>query len=204
MENIIVGITGASGVIYAQRLLKILCKKEYNIHLILSDAAVQIIKHELGVNLQGNQPNLNEFIGCASDTIIYHSNTDIGTTIASSRYPVKTMVVVPCSTNTLCSIAHGISSNLIQRAASVTLKEGRKLILVPRETPLSPIHLDAMLKLSMIGTCILPAMPGFYHNPRTLDDQVDFVVAKILDIIGIHHCLVPEWQGEELFHTEDL
>lgn len=204
MENIIVGITGASGVVYAQRLLKILGKKEYNIHLILSDAAVQIIKHELGINAQGNQPNLIECMGCASDTIIYHSNSDIGTTIASSRYPVKAMVIVPCSMNTLCSIAHGISNNLIQRAASVTLKEGRKLILVPRETPLSSIHLDAMLKLSMSGACILPAMPGFYHNPRTLEDQVDFVVAKILDIMGIHHSLVPEWQGEELFHTEDL
>ena len=113
------------------------------------------------------------------------------------------MTIVPCSTNTLCSIAHGISNNLIQRAASVTIKEDRKLVVVPRETPLSSIHLEAMLKLSSIGVCILPAMPGFYHNPKTLTDQVDFVVAKILDALAIKHELIPEWHGEECINAAD-
>lgn len=204
MENIIVGITGASGVIYGQRLLQVLCRREYNIHLLISDAAALVIKHELGVDLNHNYPNLVQFLGYSTDNIIYYNNSDIGATIASSRYPIKAMVVIPCSMNTLCSIAHGISNNLIQRAASVTIKEGRKLVVVPRETPLSSIHLEAMLKLSSIGVCILPAMPGFYHNPKTLTDQVNFVVAKILDALAIRHNLIPEWHGEEFISAADV
>lgn len=204
MENVIVGITGASGVIYAQRLLQVFCRKEFNIHLVISDAAVLVIKHELGVDLHYKQPNLAEFLGYATDNIVYYNNSDIGATIASGRYPIKVMVIVPCSMNTLCSIAHGISNNLIQRAASITMKEGRKLVVVPRETPLSSIHLEAMLKLSSAGVRILPAMPGFYHNPKTVADQVDFVVAKILDVLDVKHTLVPEWHGEEVFNIEDI
>lgn len=201
MENIIVGITGASGVVYGQRLLQVLCRKGYAVHLSISDAAVLIIKHELGIDLHHSQPNFMEFLGYATDNIIYYKNTDIGATIASSRYHVKAMVIVPCSMNTLCSVAHGISSNLIQRAASVTLKERRKLVLVPRETPLSSIHLEAMLKLSSAGACILPAMPGFYHSPKTITDQIDFVTAKILDALDIKHTLVPEWQGVDIINN---
>ncbi|MFN3530896.1 MAG: UbiX family flavin prenyltransferase [Candidatus Brocadia sp.] len=204
MENIIVGITGASGVIYGQRLLQILCRKEYNIHLSISDAAALVIKHELGVDLDRNRPDLVQFLGYTTDNIIYYNNSVITATIASSRYPIKAMIIVPCSMNTLCSIAHGISNNLIQRAASVTIKESRKLVVVPRETPLSSIHLEAMLKLSSIGACILPATPGFYHNPKTIDDQVNFVVAKILDVLAIKHTLIPEWHGEELYHATDV
>ncbi len=204
MENIIVGITGASGAVYAQRLLQILCRMEYNIHLVISDAAALIIKHELGIDLNHKQPNLVDFLGYASDNIIHYNNSDIGATIASSRYPIKAMVIIPCSMNTLCSIAHGISNNLVQRAASVTIKEGRKLAVVPRETPLSSIHLEAMLKLSSAGACILPAMPGFYNNPKTITDQVDFIAAKVLDVLGIKHTLIPNWHGEELLNMEDL
>ncbi len=204
MENIIVCITGASGVAYAQRLLQVLCKKEYNVHISISEAAFLVIKHELNIELNRNQPDMREFLGYATDNITYYNNSDVGATIASSRYPIKAMVIVPCSMNTLCSVAHGISSNLIQRAASITIKEGRKLVLVPRETPLSSIHLEAMLKLSSIGTCVLPAMPGFYHNPKAITDQVDFIVAKILDVLNIKHSLVPEWHGGELLNIEDL
>ncbi len=203
MENIIVGITGASGVIYGQRFLQILCRKDYNIHLLISDAAALVIQHELGITLDLSRPDLTKFLGYTTDNVIYHSNSDIGATIASSRYPVRAMVIVPCSMNTLCTVAHGISNNLIQRAASVTIKEGRKLVVVPRETPLSSIHLDAMLRLSSLGACILPAMPGFYHNPKTIDDQVNFVAARILDVMGIIHTLIPEWQGEECINTPD-
>ncbi len=198
MENIIVGITGASGAAYGRRLLQILCRKGYNVHLVVSDAGALVIKHELGIDFNRQRPNLAELLTFTSDTIYYHDAADIGASISSSRYPVKAMAVVPCSMNTLCSIAHGIASNLIQRAASVTIKEGRRLIVSPRETPLSPIHLEAMLKLSSMGVCILPAMPGFYHHPKTTEDMVDFVAAKILDALGIEHTLVPEWSGEAL------
>lgn len=204
MENIIVGITGASGVVYAQRLLQFLGRREYNIHVSMSDAALLVIKYELEIVLNHPNPNLADFLGYTTDNIIYYNNSDIGATIASSRHPVKAMVIVPCTMNTLCSIAHGISNNLIQRAASVTLKEGRKLVVVPREMPLSSIHLEAMLKLSSAGASILPAMPGFYHHPKTLADQVDFVVAKILDTLGIKHALIPEWHGAEILNIQDI
>jgi flavin prenyltransferase len=197
MENIIVGITGASGIIYAQRLLQELSRREYNIHVSISDAAATVIEYELGIHLESKQPNLMSLLGRTPDNINYYHNSNIGATIASGQYPVKAMIIVPCSMNTLCSIAHGISNNLIQRAASVTLKEGRKLVLVPRETPFSSIHLEAMLKLSSAGARILPAMPAFYHNPKTIRDLVDFVVARILDSVNIKHTLIPQWQNEE-------
>ncbi|NUO07872.1 MAG: UbiX family flavin prenyltransferase [Candidatus Brocadia sp.] len=203
MENIVVGITGASGTVYAQRLLQIICRREYNIHLSISDAATLVIRQELGIDLDYSQQNLAQFLGYATDNITYYNNSDIGATIASSRYPIRAMIIVPCSMNTLCSVAHGISNNLIQRAASVTMKEGRKLIVVPRETPLSSIHLEAMLRLSSAGACILPAMPGFYHNPKTIADQVNFVVAKILDMLDMQHTLIPEWHGEEFINAAD-
>ncbi|MCF6150039.1 MAG: UbiX family flavin prenyltransferase [Candidatus Kuenenia sp.] len=196
MENIVVGITGASGVVYAQRFLQaLLTKKDIFAHVSISEAALRVIHHELGIDLNYEKPNFEELLGIPADKITYYNNSNISTTIASSQYPIKAMIIVPCSMNTLCSIAHGIASNLIQRVASVTIKERRKLVLVPRETPLSSIHLEAMLKLSSVGTCILPAMPGFYHNPGTLNDQVDFVVAKILDMLGIKHSLIPIWQS---------
>lgn len=197
VENIVVGITGASGALYAQRLLQVISKLGYHIHLALSDAAALVIKHELGIDFPAAFPNLTAFFGYPAKHVTFFNNTNMSATIASSRYPIKAMVIVPCSMNTLCSIAHGISNNLIQRAASITIKEGRKLVVVPRETPLSSIHLEAMLKLSSAGACILPAMPGFYLHPKTIEDQVNFVVAKILDVLGIPHTLIPEWQGED-------
>lgn len=202
MENIIIGITGASGALYAQRLLQILSKLEYHVHLAISDAAALVIKHELGVDFNGIYPNSALFSECFMDNITCYNNSDMGATIASGCYPVKSMIIIPCSMNTLCSIAHGISNNLIQRAAGITIKEGRKLTVVPRETPLSPIHLEAMLKLSSAGACILPAMPGFYHHPKTIEDQVNFVVAKILDVLCIPHTLIPEWHGEAYIQEE--
>lgn len=196
MENIVVGITGASGVVYAQRLLQVLSKNDVSLHVSISDAALKVIHHELGIDLSCEKPNFEALLGRPANNITYYNNSNISATIAGSQFPVKAMVIVPCSMNTLCSIACGIASNLIQRVANVTIKERRTLIMVPRETPLSSIHLESMLKLSSAGTCILPAMPGFYHNPGTIADQVDFVVAKILDMLGIKHSLIPIWQGE--------
>ena len=187
MENIIVGITGASGVVYGQRLLQALSDKSYPIHLSVSEAALQVIESELNLTLNLDKFNISKFIDRENHNITYHHISDIAASISSGTLKSKAMIIAPCSMNTLCSIANGIASNLIQRAASVTLKEGRKLIVMPRETPLTPIHLENMLKLSKAQTCILPAMPGYYYHPKTIEDQVDFMVGKVLDYIGIEY-----------------
>ncbi len=187
MKNIIVGITGASGVVYGQRLLQALSDKSYSIHLSVSDAAIQVIESELNLTLNLDKFNISKFIDREDHSITYHHISDIAASISSGTLKAKAMIIAPCSMNTLCSIANGIASNLIQRAASVTLKEGRKLVVMPRETPLTSIHLENMLKLSKTQTCILPAMPGYYYHPKSIDDQVDFMVGKALDYIGIEY-----------------
>ena len=187
MENIIVGITGASGVVYGQRLLQALSDKSYSIHLSVSEAAIQVIESELNLTLNLDEFNISKFIDREDHSITYHHISDIAASISSGTLKTKAMIIAPCSMNTLCSIANGIASNLIQRAASVTLKEGRKLIVMPRETPLTPIHLENMLKLSKAQACILPAMPGYYYHPKTIDEQVDFMVGKALGHIGIEY-----------------
>lgn len=187
MENIIVTITGASGVIYGQRLSQVLSDKSYFVHLCVSEAAVKVIENELCLSLNLKNFNVGRFIDREKHCVTYHHVSDIAASISSGTFKAKAMIIAPCSMNTLCSIANGIASNLIQRAASVTLKEGRKLIVVPRETPLTSIHLEGMLKLSNAGACVLPAMPGYYYQPKTIDHQVDFIVGKILDRIGIEY-----------------
>jgi len=187
MENIIVGITGASGVVYGQRLLQALSDKSYSIHLSVSEAALQVIENELNLTLNLDEFNISKFIDRENHSITYHHISDIAASISSGTLKTKAMIIAPCSMNTLCSIANGIASNLIQRAASVTLKEGRKLVVMPREPPLTPIHLENMLKLSKAQTCILPAMPGYYYHPKTIEDQVDFMVGKALDYVGIEY-----------------
>lgn len=187
MENIIVAITGASGVVYGQRLLQALCDKAYHIHLTVSAAAIKVIEGELNFSLDPNEFDVNKFIDRKNPDVTYYHITDITAPISSGTFRAGAMIIVPCSMNTLCSIANGIASNLIQRAASATLKEGRKLVVVPRETPLTTIHLESMLKLTKAQACILPAMPGFYYHPKTIEDQIDFIVGKILDYIGIEY-----------------
>jgi 4-hydroxy-3-polyprenylbenzoate decarboxylase len=153
----------------------------------VSEAAIQVIESELNLTLNLDEFNISKFIDREDHSITYHHISDIAASISSGTLKTKAMIIAPCSMNTLCSIANGIASNLIQRAASVTLKEGRKLVVMPRETPLTPIHLENMLKLSKAQTCILPAMPGYYYHPKTIDDQVDFMVGKALDYIGIEY-----------------
>ncbi|ODS32513.1 MAG: 3-octaprenyl-4-hydroxybenzoate carboxy-lyase [Candidatus Scalindua rubra] len=187
MENIIVAITGASGIVYGQRLLQVLNDKSYSIHLSISEPAVKVIERESNLCLNLNDFDVGKFIDRKNHCITYHHVSDIAASISSGSFKTKAMIIAPCSMNTLCSIANGVASNLIQRAASVTLKEGRKLVVVPRETPLTSIHLEGMLKLSRAQACILPAMPGYYYHPKTIDDQVDFIVGKILDYIGIEY-----------------
>ena len=187
MENIIVGITGASGVVYGQRLLQALSDKSYSVHLSISDAAIKVIESELNLSLNLNDFDVSKFIDRQDHSVTYHHISNIAASISSGTFKTKAMTIAPCSMNTLCSIANGIASNLIQRSASVTLKEGRKLIVMPRETPLSPIHLESMLKLSKAQACILPAMPGYYYHPKTIDDQIDFMVGKVLNYIDIEY-----------------
>jgi len=195
MKKIIVAITGASGIIYAKRLLEILSQSDFLIHFTISASGVITIQEELKVkiNLTDFQPEA--LLGFHADNIEYHNFTDITAPISSGSYQTEGMVIVPCSMGTLGAIATGLSDNLIERAADVCIKERRKLILVPRETPLNSIHLENMLKLSNLGVCILPAMPAYYHQPKTIIDLIDFIVAKILDQFGIENQLFERWKG---------
>lgn len=205
MENIIVGITGASGVVYGQRLLQALSDKPYSIHLSVSEAAIRVIESELNITLNLNEFDVSKFIDRKNHRVTYHHISNIAAPISSGKLKSKAMIITPCSMNTLCSIANGIASNLIQRVAGVTLKEGRKLVMVPRETPLTQIHLEGMLKLSKAQACILPAMPGYYLHPKTIDDQIDFVVGKILDYLGIeYHPYTTKGYGEWGYMSSEI
>ncbi|MEM1575588.1 MAG: UbiX family flavin prenyltransferase [Nitrososphaerota archaeon] len=181
--KLIVALTGASGVIYGKRLLEILKEKNIETYLIVSNNCEKIIKHELGIEKKDIEK-------LASHS--YNEN-DLLAPITSGSTKIDGMIIIPCSMKTLAGIACGFSENLILRAADVILKEKRKLIIVPRETPLNPIHLENMLKLARIGAIILPASPAFYHKPEKIDDLVDFIIGKILDIIGIEHNLFKRW-----------
>jgi len=184
-QNLIVAITGASGSIYAKRLLEILSRTALRLDLIISGSAAVVIEKELGFHVDLTSPDLTPFIG---DRVCeYWHFEDISAPPASGTHPADAMVVIPCSMGTLAAIANGIASNLIVRAADVCLKEGRPLLLVPRETPLSVIHLENMVKAARAGASIVPAMPGFYHSPDSVGDLVDFVVARVLNLLGIKH-----------------
>lgn len=182
--RLVVAITGASGIVYGKRLLEVLKKGKIETHLIISQTAKKLIEYELET-----KPETVEKLA----THVY-GNEDLFAPIASGSFKFDAMIIAPCSMKTLAGIACGYSDNLILRAAEVCLKEKRKLILVPRETPLSPIHLSNMLKLSRLGALIVPAMPAYYHKPRNIDDIVDFIVGKILDQLGIEHKLFRRWR----------
>ncbi|MEM3437762.1 MAG: UbiX family flavin prenyltransferase [Nitrososphaerales archaeon] len=183
--RIVVAITGASGVIYGKRLLEILLNKNVETHLIISKGAKEIIENELLLKKEDIE-RLATYV---------HQINDLSSPLSSGSFITDGMVIVPCSSKTLAGIANGYSGNLILRAAEVMIKQGRKLILVPRETPISAIQLENMLKLSRIGVVILPAMPAFYHNPKSIDDLIDFIVGKILDSLNIEHNLFKRWSG---------
>ncbi len=195
MKRLIVGITGASAGVYAIRLLEVLTEHEaIEVHLTISASGARALSEELQIEIDLNNFELESLIGVSSSRVIYHHESDIAAPIASGSFRTEGMIVVPCSMGSIASIAGGISRNLIQRAADVCIKERRKLVLVPRETPLSSIHLENMLKLSHIGVCVLPAMPGFYHFPKNVDDLLNFVVTKILDQFGIDTKLIQRWK----------
>jgi flavin prenyltransferase len=179
-KEFVIGVTGASGMCYARRLLEVLCK-DAKVHLIVSDIAQQIADHESVT-----------FTGFNAE---YHSISKIAAPIASGSNRFDGMVVIPCSAKTLAAIAVGYADNLITRTADVCLKEHRTCILVTRETPLSKIHLRNMLAAEDAGATIMPACPGFYHNPKTIDDLVDMVVARVLDHLEVEHTLAKRWCG---------
>lgn len=191
--NWVVGITGASGAIYGVRLSQVLLDQGLNVHLIVTDAGWRVLHDELDWNAGKRQEMLQEHFGGRAGSFDYHLIADIGATVASGSFRTKGMVVIPCSMGTLSGIAHGSSDNLLERTADVMLKEGRKLILVPRETPLHAIHLENMLTLSRMGVRMLPAMPAFYNRPRSIDEMVDFLVGKVLDSMDIEHSLYRRW-----------
>jgi flavin prenyltransferase len=185
-DRIVIGFSGASGIIYGIRLLEILHSINIQTYLIISEWAKKNIEIETDKNL--------EYVKSLSS--INYENFKLDASVSSGSFLHDGMVIVPCSMKSLSSIANGYDDTLISRAASVTLKESRKLILVPRETPLSRIHLENMIKLHDAGAIILPAMPGFYHRPSTIDEIVDHLVGKILDQLKIKHDLFTRWKDK--------
>ena len=193
-------ITGASGSIYAQRTLMHLAASGVveHINLIMSEAATTVAKVELGVDLTGGDRGaINRWLGLpdGSRLIHLHRLDNIAARPSSGSHPQEGMVFVPCSMGTLGAIASGAGTNLIHRAADVTLKENRRLVIVPRETPYNAIHLENMLRLSRAGAHIIPASPGFYHRPQTIEALVDHLVFRILDHLGVPHSQSTQWKG---------
>ncbi len=192
-------ICGASGVIYGIRLIRALMAMPVETRLVISRAGRAILAHEAGFTSKSMADFFKDHpMTCHPGATLVELDPDDGfAAIASGSFQHLGMVIAPCSMNTLAAVAAGITENLIHRAADVCLKEGRPLILVPRETPLSVIHLQNMLRLAEAGAVILPPSPGFYLNPRTIEDLVDGVVARILDRLGFHHDIAPRWSGLE-------
>jgi 4-hydroxy-3-polyprenylbenzoate decarboxylase len=218
MANYVVAVTGASGAIYAVRLLQVLLSAGESVHLCISQSGVQVLGTELGLLVDLRRFSIRQLFPHVPeeaveapaelslyggfrplphpmklDRLKYHRFDDFSAGIASGSFLTRGMVICPCSMGTLASLAGGHSENLIQRAADVHLKERRKLIVVPRETPISSIQLDNMRRLAEAGAVVLPAMPGYYHGAQTIPDLVDFVVARIADQLGVEHRLMKRW-----------
>ncbi|MCS7462469.1 UbiX family flavin prenyltransferase [Paenibacillus doosanensis] len=193
----VVGITGASGAAYGVRLCRFLLARGLNIHLLITDAGWRVLKEELGWDAARRKEMLEKHFGGYSGGYVYNPIQDIGASTASGSFRTSGMVIIPCSMGTLSGIAHGASDNLLERTADVMLKEGRPLIIVPRETPLHAIHLENMLKLARMGVRIIPAMPAFYQGPQSMDDMVDFMVGKVLDSMDVEHELYKRWGTTE-------
>ena len=196
-RQLTIGVTGASGAPYTMELMKQLVQQDVQIFLIFSSAAKVVFKTEIDLDVPGNPEKANEFfinlLNAKPEQIQVLSSQNWFSPPASGSAAPKQMIVVPCSTGTLSAIAHGTSDNLLERAADVVIKERGQLILVPRETPFSAIHLENMTTLAKLGVTIMPAAPGFYHKPESIDDLVQFMVARMLDHLQIEQTLVPRW-----------
>ncbi|MFD2612016.1 UbiX family flavin prenyltransferase [Paenibacillus gansuensis] len=189
----IVGMSGASGAPYGLRLVRYLLSQGYHVHLVITEAGWRVLKEEHGWDPTKRQAMLERHFSGLPGRIDFHPPADIGAGIASGSFRNEGMVIIPCSMGTLAAVAHGLSDNLLERAADVMLKEGRKLIVVPRETPLHAVHLENMLKLTQLGAKIVPAMPAFYHGPQSIEDMVDFIAGKVLDLMDVQHDLFTRW-----------
>jgi 4-hydroxy-3-polyprenylbenzoate decarboxylase len=187
--------SGGSGSAYGLRLVEVLLRLGHSVHLCATGAAVRVLIHEGGFDLDQERPRLEQLFDPELRPRLHvHDLAAVEAAPASGSAGIRATVVVPCSMGTLARVAHGFSSNLVERAADVAIKEGRPLVVVPRETPLSELHLENMLKLTRLGAVVLPAMPGFYQRPSTVTELVDFVVGKILDRLSIPHELVARWR----------
>jgi 4-hydroxy-3-polyprenylbenzoate decarboxylase len=196
MKRYVLAITGATGPVIGARVLRELARKA-EVHVILSALSFSILLDEAGIDWGGEskevvQQRIRDFAG--SEAVFYHDEKDLEAPVASGSFRTEGMAVVPCSMKSLSGIAHGYANNLVERAADVTIKEGRLLVLSPREMPFSAIHLENMLKLARLGVRIAPPVPGFYHDPRTIDDLVDFLAGKILDALQVEHDIYRRWK----------
>jgi len=198
-KSIVIAITGASGAIYATRTLAALLERGCHIELVVSDYGRRLLRDELGdaAAIDKLMDYLASTYGDSvrAGTCTLHSNKDLGAKIASGSQDCDAMVIVPCSMKTLAGVAHGLSRNLVERAADVMLKERRPLLMVPRETPMSLPQLRNMVLCAEAGAMLMPAMPAFYQMPKTLDDLADFMAGKILGALGFTHELYPAWKG---------
>jgi 4-hydroxy-3-polyprenylbenzoate decarboxylase len=200
ISRLIIGISGASGVYYAKRFLEIILDMPVTVSLIITKTAALVIEKELDVAGFQQTLRLADFLSVGGEAlakITSHSNDDLLAPPASGSIIYDAMVIIPCSMKTLSAVASGLAADLLTRAADVCLKERRPLILVPRETPLNAIHLENMLTLANAGACVLPAMPAFYHHPRTIDDLADFLVARIFAHLGLPHPKKIQWTPED-------
>jgi 4-hydroxy-3-polyprenylbenzoate decarboxylase len=199
-SSVAIAVTGASGAIYATRTLAALLERGTRVELIVSDYGRRLLRDELGESASVDRivPYLAERYGSGvrAGSVTLHSNRDLGATIASGSHGCAGMVIVPCSMKTLAAVAHGLSRNLVERAADVMLKERRRLVIVPRETPMSLPQLRNMVLCAEAGATILPAMPAFYQQPKTIDDLADFMAGKVLSALGLEHSLYPAWTGQ--------
>jgi len=204
VNDLVVAITGASGSAYAVRLLEVLVAACRNVHLVVSPAGQQVIGHELGLKIDPANFSIEQLMPdltsseAGNGRVQVHDYRDFSAGIASGSFQTGGMVICPCSMGTLAAVSQGLSQNLIHRAADVHLKERRKLIVVPRETPLGSIQLSNMKSLADAGAVILPAMPGFYNQPQSIDDLVNFVVARICDQLGVEQDLMKRWGNQSL------
>ncbi|NLJ72088.1 MAG: UbiX family flavin prenyltransferase [Syntrophomonadaceae bacterium] len=188
MPKIVVGLTGASGIVYGIRLVEELLKRDFEVHLVVSNPAKLVLEHELSWDFSDSISTTFQQ-KLSNNNLFIYNNSDIAAPIASGSFLVESMIVIPCTMSTVSNIANGTSNSLLERAADVVLKERKSLIIVPRETPLSSIHLKNMLALSDMGVHIIPAMPAFYNHPQNIEDMIDFVVGKVLDSLKIEHGL---------------
>ena len=201
MSNYVVGISGGSGAPYTRRVIEGLVQAGHDAKIVVTDAGRRVFEIELGIALTGDPADDTRILadnldlGSGSGSIELFGQRNVAATIASGSYECEGMVVVPCSMGTLARIATGISSNLLERAADTALKERRHLILVPRETPLSLIHLRNMTDVTEAGAVVMPAMPGFYHLPKSVNDLVDMIAGRVLDGLGVDSTLLRRWQG---------